>query len=423
MSKRALVRKGLLAITLLSIGSFLVLVALPLTAFTQPAPPRELTIPIGVIQPLTGPGAAWGTSCLRGAEMAVEEVNKKGVGVKGTTYKFKIIAEDDKYFADTAVDRVKKLIERDRVGVVYGSLGSASSLAEAPICAANKVLHFFDGFDTNVIAAANAYSFMLAVNPLSSAQGYIEFLAQNVPDIRTALLLYVNDATGQAAVRAYGAEAKKRGWTVPTETYERGAVEFAPLCVKVIGAKPQLVFLMAVPPGDAHKVCKGLRELGYKGPIAQAGAFIMEDLSKMLGNDIGPVYHLSGIGEKPYTNDSYIAFYNEFLKKYGKGVWTTKELQGYSWVKMYAQAIETAQTLESSVIRNLLATPGKEWFHLSGGGKSYCITEQIAKEMGVGSNRLFNVVWQLATWDNVAKKEVNAGWVYPHGWPGGKLPK
>jgi ABC-type branched-subunit amino acid transport system substrate-binding protein len=248
-------------------------------------------------------------------------------------------------------------------------------------------------------------------------------MAEKVPNIHTAGFIYVNDATGQAANRAYRAAGEKKGWLVRSEGYERGVVEFAPLCTKVAATKPQLVFLMAPPPGDAHKICKGLRELGYKGPIAQAGAFIMEELHKMLGDNVGEVYHLSGNGERPYVNDDYVAFYSEFSRRYGERAWTSKELEGYSWVKMYVEAIERTQSFDSTVIRNLLATPGKEWYHLSGGKKCYSITEQIAKEMGIGSSRLFNVVWQLGTWDNVAKKQVNVGWIYPYGWSGGKLPK
>lgn len=417
-------RKGLLPMALLSICLLLTFVGLPFVVCAQPAPQREETIPIGVLQPLTGPGAPWGITCLRGAEMATEQVNKKGLTVKGVTYKFKIIPEDDKYFADVAVDRLKKLIEKDRIGMVYGSLGSASSLAEAPICAAKKVIHFFGGFDTNVIAAGNTYSFMTGVCPIFQAQGYVEFLAENVPGIHTAVLVYVNDATGQSSIAAFGPACKKKGWAVTTEAYERGIVEFGPLCIKVFAAKPQLVWLMGTPPGDSHKVIKGLREFGYKGPVAHAGAVIMDELYRILGDNIGVVYHGSGIGEKPYTNGDYLAFYSEYLKRYGgKGVWNTKSLEGYSFVRIYAQAIQEAQTLDPTVIRNLLATPGKEWYHLNGNNKAYCITEQIAKETGLGSNRSYNPVWQISTWDNVAKKQVNAGWLYLYGWPGGKIPK
>jgi branched-chain amino acid transport system substrate-binding protein len=414
-------RKGFSLIALFSICLFITLLVLPLAAYAQAASPGEKTIPIGVIQALTGPGAVWGVSALRGAQIAAEEINKKGITVKGVTYKFKIIPEDDKFFADRAVDRVKKLIEKDRVGMVYGSQGSASSLAEAPICAKNKVLHFFCGYNTGVIAAENTYSFMLSVTPVFQAPGFVEFLARKIPGIQRVVLIHINDASGHICLKAYKPACEKKGWAVRNEAYERGIVEFGPLCTNVVAAKPQLVIVMSIPPGDGHKICKGLRELGYKGPIGNSGSFVMEELARMLGDNLGVVFTTSGIGNKPYANDEYAAFFSEYVKKYGKEAWTAKEIPGYSWLRIYAQAIEKAQTLDSTAIRDVLAAPGGEWYHLSG-EKCYHISEKIVKEMGFGSDRVFNAVGQITTWDNVAKREVNADWLYPYGWPSGKLP-
>jgi branched-chain amino acid transport system substrate-binding protein len=387
------------------------------------AGPREEISSIGLIAPLTGPGAGFGLPSLRSAEMAVEEINKNGVVVKGVTYRFKLIPEDDLYRADQAVDRLKKLIDRDRVKIVLGSLGSASSLAEGPICAANKVLHLTDGLDENIISSSNTYSFMMGVLQRLSQPGFIEFLAKRFTNIHKLTLIGVNDATGQSALRVALPEVKKRGWEATTEVFERGIVEFGPICGKVAGSKPDLVLLVSPAPGDARKIVKGLRELGYKGPVCHVGGFgAFAELYKVVGDDIGVVYGVQGVGEKPYANDEYVKFYTEYIKRYGTEAWSTMTFIFYSWPKIYAQAVERAQSLDPTVIRDLLATPGKEWYHLIG-GKSYCITDQIAKDKELGSNRYFNCVWQVGTWDNAAKKEVNVAWQYPYGWPGGEIPK
>jgi branched-chain amino acid transport system substrate-binding protein len=413
--------KGLLTI-LLSFCLLLTLVPLLLSALTKPATAQEETLKIGLIGPLTGPGAAFGTNSIRAAEMAMEEVNKKGVKVKGVTYKFKIILEDDKYFAAIAVDRLRKLIDRDKVKIVIGSLGSASSAAEAPICAANKILHLTDSFDKNIIAANNTYSFMAGIMPDFQAPGFIKLLAQRHPNIQKFAILYINDATGTAGRQRYEPLIKEKNWELITEGYERGIIEFGPVCAKIISAKPDLVLFCSVPPGDAHKVIKGLRELGYKGILAHVGGMMMPELYKLIGEEIGVVYGCEGIGEKPYANDEYVMFYSKYIGKYGREAWLSLGLVFYSWVKIYAQAMEEAQSIDSTVIRDLLATPGKEWYCVTG-GKCYCINDEIANKLGFGSNRYFNYVWQGSTWDNVAKKQVNVDWVYPYGWPGGKIPK
>jgi branched-chain amino acid transport system substrate-binding protein len=413
MKEKALIR--MLAI----ICFVLVLVEFPCPTQVQS---QEQILPIGMIQPLTGPGAAWGQICLRCGEMALEDINQKGVMVKGVTYKFKIIAEDDKYFADVAVDRLKKLIDRDNVKIILGSLGSASTNAEAPICAGNRVLHLSTGFGKEAIEAGNDYTFLTTIMPEFVAYGYVDFLAKEIPNVHKIVFIYPDDATGQSNIRVFKPEIERKGWESKSEGFERGIIEFGPLCIKVAASKPDIAFFLGVTAGDARKIAKGLRDLGYKGALVHGGSFMLPDLYKLIGDSIGVIFDQGAIGEKPYANDEYVKIYSEYIKRYGKEAWGPLGLLYYGWIKIYAQAIKEAQSLDPTVIRDLLATPGKEWPHILG-GKCYCITQQIAKEKGLGSNHYFNTAWQVSTWDNAAKKQVNADWLYPYGWPGGKLPK
>ena len=46
-------------------------------------PAAAQTLKIGIIGPLSGPGAVWGQQIVRGAEMASEEISAKGVSRSG----------------------------------------------------------------------------------------------------------------------------------------------------------------------------------------------------------------------------------------------------------------------------------------------------------------------------------------------------
>ncbi|MGA2670238.1 MAG: ABC transporter substrate-binding protein [Dehalococcoidia bacterium] len=400
----------------------LTVIVLALVGYTKASPTQEVTLPVGMIQPLSGPGAPWGTSILRSIEMGLQEVNEKGVIIKGVTYKFKLIAEDDKGFADVAVDRVKKLIERDKITLLLGSLYSAPLKAVAPFCADNKILHLATGYDKKNIAARNTYTFTAGIMTDFQLPGFIDYMAGAVPNIRKAVLVHSNDTTGLTGIAVTEPECKKRGWTTILAGHERGAIEFGPLASKISTAAPDVVFCVGTAPPDFFKISKASRDLGYKGPLCEMGGVVLSELYKVLGDKMNPVYVSEGVGEKPYANDELITFYSKYTKKYGVESWAVLAAIYYSWVKVYAQLLERTQSTDSTMIRDLLSTPGKDWYCVMG-GKSYTVTERVAKEIGLESTRYLNVVWQASTWDDAAKKQVNCGWTYPYGWTGPKLPK
>jgi branched-chain amino acid transport system substrate-binding protein len=90
MKRFAIILIGLLVLTF--IGSPLVMA-------------KTETLKIGVIAPLSGPGAPWGIAIQRGVEIAAQEINAAG-GIKagGKTYEVKVIPVDDMYSGKGGVD-------------------------------------------------------------------------------------------------------------------------------------------------------------------------------------------------------------------------------------------------------------------------------------------------------------------------------
>ncbi|HSU43381.1 MAG TPA: ABC transporter substrate-binding protein, partial [Casimicrobiaceae bacterium] len=82
------------------------LVAHPILTYGQ----GESPIKIGMHDPLTGTYAAEGESEVRGAKLALAEVNAKG-GILGR--KVELIVEDDNANAGLAAQKAHKLIEKD----------------------------------------------------------------------------------------------------------------------------------------------------------------------------------------------------------------------------------------------------------------------------------------------------------------------
>ena len=77
-----------------------------------PALAQAQTIPVGAIEVLSGPSAAYGIAIKAGLELALDEINAKGIlGGK----KIELTVEDSAATPDQAVNAARKLIGRDKV--------------------------------------------------------------------------------------------------------------------------------------------------------------------------------------------------------------------------------------------------------------------------------------------------------------------
>jgi branched-chain amino acid transport system substrate-binding protein len=85
------------------------------------------SVKIGVVGPLTGPVAVGGIQTKNGLELAKDEINEKG-GIPGVG-KIELVYEDDKCVPTDSVNAVTKLVHRDKVLAVIGSVCSSATMA------------------------------------------------------------------------------------------------------------------------------------------------------------------------------------------------------------------------------------------------------------------------------------------------------
>jgi len=97
----------------------------------------ENTIKIGFPLPLSGPVSVYGVPVIKGAEMAVQEINAKG-GVLDR--KLELLERDSKANADEAVRLARELIIKDNVDFLIGTATSAEAPAMSTIAKENKIV-------------------------------------------------------------------------------------------------------------------------------------------------------------------------------------------------------------------------------------------------------------------------------------------
>jgi branched-chain amino acid transport system substrate-binding protein len=131
-----------------------------LAASTLSSPPvltyaqGETPIKIGMHDPLTGTYAAEGESEVRGANMALAEINAKG-GMLGR--KIQLVVEDDAANAGLAAQKATKLIEQDKVSFLMGAVSSATALSVNQVAHDKGMLYMVTGGHTDPVTGSQCH--------------------------------------------------------------------------------------------------------------------------------------------------------------------------------------------------------------------------------------------------------------------------
>ena len=113
------------------------------------------TVKIGLDNPLTGVYAALGKNELIGCQLALDQINAKG-GILGR--KVELLVEDSTSGdAGTAVQKARKLIDRDQVNFLVGNINSALAAAMANVSFEKGVFHVVPGGHTDPVTGTNCH--------------------------------------------------------------------------------------------------------------------------------------------------------------------------------------------------------------------------------------------------------------------------
>lgn len=104
-------------------------------AACQPAASPSESIKIGALLPLTGALLQEGPNIRKGAELALEHYGGQVAGKK-----IELVIEDDATDPTIALDKARKLVERDKVDIMMVSLHAGAGQAVMPYLTEKKII-------------------------------------------------------------------------------------------------------------------------------------------------------------------------------------------------------------------------------------------------------------------------------------------
>jgi branched-chain amino acid transport system substrate-binding protein len=137
--------------------------ALGAVALAGCSPTVPDTVKIGVLVAQSGPFGARGKDLLRGAELAVDELNRLPFKVAGKPVRLEVVAFDDKGEIDVAGEGAKQLADAGVIAVL-GPMNTPQGAKAVPVVAEAGLPHFFTMTSANTHSLGKGNTFRLVAN-------------------------------------------------------------------------------------------------------------------------------------------------------------------------------------------------------------------------------------------------------------------
>lgn len=318
-----------------------------------PIPVRAAeTIKVGIILPLTGGQAAFGEIEKNSFIMAFNEIQKAG-GIKGA--KIELLFEDDTGKPDIARAAAEKLISKDKVIMLGGGYGSSETRAIAGVAQQNKMPFLINTGSADVITE-QGWNYIFRLNPpVSEYSEAAESFLKEVAKPKSAAILFENSLFGTSGSREFEKSCKELGiQVVLKEGYEKGAVDFKPLLIKVKNAKPDLIYMISYIM-DASLLMRQAMELDINPKLFVGGAagFTLPEFYQNAGKASDGVFSATlWVPTLPFPGA--MDYFKNYKKLFGKDT-EYHGAEAYAAMYVIADALKRAKSFSQEDIRQALA--------------------------------------------------------------------
>ncbi|WP_291429061.1 ABC transporter substrate-binding protein [Deinococcus sp.] len=314
----------------------------------------DQVVNIGFSAPLSGGAAFYGKDVQSGLDMAIGELNKSGMTVKGEKVTFKLVALDDRYLPNETATNVKRLTSQG-INIIFVPHAGGILTVQPMTTRDPQFLLVAYSSEPKILDANNPMTFMLPPRYDNYLQPFVS--TQMKAFGKKLALVGTTSAYGKQWTESISGEWKKQGGTVGGNNgvdYNT-TVDYSSAVTKALAEKPDVMFIGG-PSQPTALVVKAAREQGFKG------GFIMMDQPKFEQMEtIVPRAYLNGsVGVLPITEfpgtQVFVAQYQRLYKKPP----TSEAAMNYMGVNVLAKAMELAgTTTDATAIRAKLNDAAK----------------------------------------------------------------
>lgn len=313
-----------------------------------PLAAEEKPIYIGILAPITGTQAVMSEDLITGSRLAQEEINAAG-GVLGR--RLELIIEDTETRPAPGMDAARKLVGVDRVPVISGGFSSGVALPIAKYLQEGGIVGVFQPPTSPLFREVGSYIFL--TNVLDNYKGKViaEFAVEDSGKKKFGLM-FPNNAFGIMLMNETIKNLERLEAEIVSEVvYELNKVDYKAELQRLFARDPEVVIgtwyakegLVTVKQAYEMGLLNVDKVPWYCPEITSSFAAAMEDIPEVL----------EGIkGLNPLAPGSL--FMEKFKKKMGREPITAYAAMNYDALIMIAMAINFANSVDPTAIRDAL---------------------------------------------------------------------
>jgi len=308
-------------------------------------------IRVGTLLSLTGTVGEFGQRSLQGIQLAVEEINAKGV-MDGR--KFEIDTQDTRSEAKDAVSAYRKLTASGNVNFIVGDVYSTTSMAVAPLAESDHVLMLAPGASNPKFRFMGDYIFRNWTSDEFDGRAMADYAFEKAGVKNCGVIYQQVDYTAGLA-KAFNDNFTQLGGNILSyEALSEDASDARQVVVKVLNSNPSAIYVCAT--GKASGVIvKYLREANFKGQIFCNLTVDTPEFMKIAKNYADGIIFSTPAFDLTDKNPRVQKFASAFKAKFGDA---PDIAAGHAYDAMYilADAIKIAGSTDPGKVKDALYT-------------------------------------------------------------------
>lgn len=312
---------------------------------------NDQEIAIGAFFSLSGSDSTFGSDSKEGIDLATEEINAAG-GIKGK--KVRVIFEDDKSTTQEASQKVRQLIDRDKVVAILGEVASSRSLAGGLVANQSKIPMVTPSSTALEVTQGREWVFRTCFTDDQQGQAAARFVKNDLKKTKVGVFFAAQDTYSSGLAKSFKDEAKKLGLEVVVEKgYQKGDTSFGTYLRDLKAANPEIIFVPNYY-NEMVLIARQAKEVGIPGSSFLGGdGWDSQNLVDGAGAELEGAYFTNHYApDVPWPNSK--KFSESYKAKY-KHEPPALAAQGYDAARVLFDAIGRTTEITPDNIRKALA--------------------------------------------------------------------
>lgn len=291
-------------------------------------------VKVGVIMPLTGDAAAYGSDVKRGIEFAYDNLSEQD------KEEINFIYEDSKAVPKEAVTIFQKLTDIDGCKFIIGPFTSSATLSIAPIAEKKGVIILTPTGTAPAITNAGDYTFRIIPSDEYDGAVMSEYAFKKL-NKKTFTVIYSNNDYGVGIEKAFVNHSKKIGAEViESFSFKDGETNFKTILEQNKKLNPDAIFIVGSK--EMGYILRQAKEMGITSQFISTGMLENKEIIEIAKNSANDVYYSYPSYNTDEATGNILDFINKFESKYGHKP-SVLEALGYDAANIVFKAIKEAK--------------------------------------------------------------------------------